>query len=461
MGTAPIDPHTGMFSQLLAIARNGFIESVRQPVYFILIAVSGLAQVFNNLLSAYSMGYEDSSEVHGDDKLFLDMGLATVLLCATLLAAFIATAVISREIEQKTALTVISKPVGRPLFVIGKYIGVAGAMLIATCIMLFFFLLVLQHGVMSRAADEFDQPVIALGLGSILVSVGIAVWCNFFYGWVFSSTAVFCMLPLTGAALLATLMLGPHWQLQPITKEVKPMILMACGGVGMAMVVITAVAVACSTRLGQVMTILACLGVFMFGLLSNHFVGRRAFVNQAVESIASAQPVEDRQGDLRDPGDTWTITLRAEPRKDLTPGASVYFGGDPSGIDIAVPSHAAFKGDPKSLTDIGSPRSGPALIVKAMDGRKVLTIVNAGGLNVVRPPKEGDFIFLQPTRVHWGARALWSVAPNVQFFWLVDAVTQTHSIPGRYMALLAGYSLAQVVALLAVGVALFQTREVG
>jgi polysaccharide pyruvyl transferase WcaK-like protein len=40
-----------MFTQLLAIACNALVESVRQPIFFILIAVSGVAQVFNNLLS--------------------------------------------------------------------------------------------------------------------------------------------------------------------------------------------------------------------------------------------------------------------------------------------------------------------------------------------------------------------------------------------------------------------------
>lgn len=450
-----------MFPQLLAIARNAFVESVRQPVFFVLIAVSGLAQIVNNVLSAYSMGYEDTSEVHGDDKLFLDMGLATVLLCSTLLAAFIATSVISREIEQKTALTVISKPVGRPLFVIGKYLGVASAMLLATLIMLFFFLLTLQHGVMSRASDVYDQPVLVLGLGSIVFSLCVGVWCNFFYGWVFSSTTVFSMLPLTGAAVLVTLVLGPSWQLQPITKDLKPLILMACGGVGMAMLVITAVAVACSTRLGQVMTIVACLGVFVFGLLSNHFVGRRAFANRAIETIAAVERVEDRQGDLRDAGDTWRVTLRADPRQNLKPGDSFYFGGDPSGIAMAVPPFAKFSGNPASLGDIGAPPSGPALIVRGVDNRRNLTIVNAGGLRVERPPVAGDFVFDKPTRVNLGARLLWGVMPNVQFFWLVDAVTQNHPIPPRYMGLLAGYSLAQIVALLAIGVGMFQTREVG
>ena len=86
------------------------------------------------------MGYSDSSEVSSDNKLLLDIGLATVFVCGMLLAAFVATAVISREIERKTVLTVVSKPVPRPVVVVGKYLGVAGAMLVAVLTMLLFLL---------------------------------------------------------------------------------------------------------------------------------------------------------------------------------------------------------------------------------------------------------------------------------------------------------------------------------
>src|SRR5215813_10451940 len=82
--------------QILTIARNTFVESVRQPIYFILIMLCGILQVFNVLGSAYSMGYTETAEVSGDNKLLLDLGLATIFVCGTLLAAFIATAVISR-----------------------------------------------------------------------------------------------------------------------------------------------------------------------------------------------------------------------------------------------------------------------------------------------------------------------------------------------------------------------------
>lgn len=456
-----------MVPQLLAIARNTFVESVRQPIFFVLVAVAGVLQLFNSMLSTYSMGYTDVTEVSGDDKLLLDVGLATVLFCATLLAAFIATAVVSREIEQKTALTVISKPVGRPLFVIGKYLGAAGAVLAAVALMLAFFLFALQHGVMSRALDHYDYPVVVLGLGSTLLAVAIATWGNYFYGWVFSSSVIFLMVPLALLALLATLAFGPDWKVhkdmaEVFAKEVKPTVLAACGGVALAMLVLTAVAVACSTRLGQVMTIVVCFGVFLFGLLSNHLVGRHAFRNTPAEVITAVDILADADQDFLDPGDACRIRLKGEPRANFKAGDSLYYASDPSGVEMFVPTHARFTGDLSSVNDLARPPSGPAVVITdVQDNGKALTVVNAGGIQASHPPEVGDFIFTQPTRVNWLPRLLWGIAPNVQFFWLVDAVTQGHSVPVRYAGLLVVYSVCQIVALLGIAVFLFQTREVG
>ncbi len=451
-----------MPTQLLAIARNALVESIRQPIFFILIAVSGVCQIFNNLLSTYSMGYSDSSEVSGDEKLFLDIGLSTILIALTLLASFIATAVLSREIEQKTALTVVSKPVARPLFVIGKYLGVAGAMGIATALMLLFFLLALQHGVMSRAMDKVDQPVLVFGFGSVALAMGIALWGNYFYGWMFTSSATLIMLPLVFVGWVVTLFMGPDWSHQGLVEDVHPQILLCCVAVGVSMLVLTAVAVCCSTRLGQVMTIVVCFGVFLFGLLSNHLVGRRAFVNDPMERIALVEVVRDTNGDLRDAGDSWRVTLVGDPREDFKVGDSFFYASDPSGATMAVPRHRKFEGDLSRPESVRAPETGPALTVETTSpSSRELTVENVGGLAVQRPPREGDYVFLESRRGSFIARLIWSVTPNMQFYWLVDAVTQTHAIPMRYMGKLLVYSLAQITALLSLGVILFQKREVG
>lgn len=449
-----------MFGQILAIARNTFVESLRQPVMFVLVLAGGILQIFNTLLSAYSMGFSEETEVHGDDKMLLDMGLATVLVCATMLAAFLATSVMSREIENKTALTVISKPVGRPLFVIGKYVGVGGAIMWATVTMLLFFLFAIRHEVMSTARDHLDGPVVLFSILAVAGSIAIGIWCNYFYGWVFSSTAIGFMLPLTLLGYVATLFLSKEWHPQGIGTDLKPQIMIAASCVMMAMLVLTAVAVASSTRLGQVMTIVVCAGVFLLGLLSNHLIGRYAFTNHFVSSIRAVE-LPREQTALNEAGQTIDIVLQGPPSVQLKVGDSLYYSADPNGVEQPVPTHARWTGDPTSSKAIAGSDGRRALVIQKFEPPARYTLVNIGGLPIERIPRTNDYLFIEPSKVNWPARAAWSVAPNLQFFWLVDAITQGNKIPARYLALIAGYTAVQVAGLLAVGVMLFQTRDLG
>ena len=100
---------------IFTIARNGFLESIRQPIYIVVLLGGILAMVLNVNLAAFSLGQ--------DDKLLVDLGLSTLFITGLLLAAFTATSVLSKEIENKTVLTVVSKPVARPTLIVGKYLG--------------------------------------------------------------------------------------------------------------------------------------------------------------------------------------------------------------------------------------------------------------------------------------------------------------------------------------------------
>lgn len=451
-----------MLGQILAIARVTFVEAIRQPIFIILVLAGGILQFLNTMLSAYSMAYTDSAEVVRDNKLLLDMGLATVFVLTTILAAFIATNVLSREIDNRTVLTVISKPVGRPLFVVGKYLGSVGALLLAGAIQLIFLLFAIRHGVLSTSADMIDWPVIVFASVAVFGSIGLGAWANYFYGWVFSSTTIAIMGPASALALVAIYLVGKDWQLQPITTDFKPQILLASLCLLLAMTIIAALALAASTRLKQVMTIGVCGVVFLAGLLSNYFLGRRAYQNTPLAVVAQAEALRDRNSDLRDPGDLWTLRLDDAPRTRLRPGDPVYFGPEPNGLALAVPRQGRFEGDPTRDADITT-RDGPrALVVRnvAQDERS-LTIANVGGIRPSRAPRKGDYVFDQPTRINPVAWAAWAVVPNLQFFWLLDAIAQAHPIPGQYILLVALYTLVQVVGLLMATVILFQRREVG
>lgn len=451
-----------MLFQTLIIARNTLVESLRQPLFFVLIFVSGLFQALNTAASGFSMGYTESAEVHGDNKMLLDVGMATVFVMGMILAAFQATAVISREIQDKTILTVVSKPVARPTIVFGKYLGVSTAIMMATLIMVTFLMFGVRHQVMTRASDVPDMPVIVFSVGAVLVSVLVAAWTNFFYGWSFAQIAVSIMAALVPASYLLTLAISSEWEFQPIGTDFKPQIMLSCAALGMAVLVLTSIAVAASTRLSQVMTLVVCVGVFVMGLLSNHLLGKRAFLNDFTAIIESAQPERNEFESFRTPGARYSIVLTNFPDESLTPGTPIYYGPSPQGIGMAVPDFAPYEGDPADERRLQASDTPPGIMVKAAQ-QKSLTIQNIGArpLWVDRPPREGDYIFTRPTRINPLALGAWSMVPNMHAFWLLDAVTQNRTIPVGHVARVGVYSLMQIGAFLCLAVVLFQRRDVG
>lgn len=256
-----------MFQQTFAIFRNTFFESIRQPIMLVVLMVATIAIILANPLAAFTM--ED------DQRMLIDMGLATIFLCGCLLAAFIATNVLGREIENKTALTVVSKPVPRPVFVVGKYLGVAAAITLGTLLMTFVFMLTEQHTVLQTARSPLHGPVLIFSFIAFVLGTGTAVWCNYFYGRVFASTVVVTLTPLAGLAYLFSMMFTAEFSLQPISAGFKPQLWLAVITLWMAILVLTAIALAVSTRLGQVMTLVITLGVFIMGMLSDWTFGRR------------------------------------------------------------------------------------------------------------------------------------------------------------------------------------------
>lgn len=252
-----------MFQQLLTIARNTFVESTRQPIYVVLVMLATAMLVLNTSLAAYTMS--------DDNKILVDMGLSTLFLAGLLLAAFTATGVLSAEVDNRTVLTVVSKPVPRPVFVVGKFAGVAGALGLAFWTLMLIFLLTVRHKVMQRASDDFDGPVLLFGALAILLALVGSTLANYFYRWVFTSTFVFVFAAMSTVAVGLTLVINSHWQFQPVVTDLDPQLLTALLLVFEAVLILTAVAIACSTRLGQVMTLVICTLVFLLGLVSHYF----------------------------------------------------------------------------------------------------------------------------------------------------------------------------------------------
>ncbi len=127
-----LDLFIGAFALLLlvwpkggAIALAAFREGLRQPMFWLLFGVAFLAMSISPLIPYFTFGE--------DHLVVKDLGYDTIMLVAAVFGALAASMSISEEIEGRTAVTLMSKPVSRRQFLIGKFIGItlAGGVLFA------------------------------------------------------------------------------------------------------------------------------------------------------------------------------------------------------------------------------------------------------------------------------------------------------------------------------------------
>ena len=269
-----------MPTQLLAVARNAFLESIRQPFYLVWLCVVGFLVALNPYLSAYT--FED------DDKLATDMGLSMLLVGSLVLAAFAASGVLSREIENRTVLTVMTKPLPRPLFVVGKYAGVAAAVGLAWWVWGNLHLLAIRQGAFSTVRDPWDLPVLIFGTLAILAALGVAAGANYFFGRHFGALFARWLAVLLPAAILAALPFDARFGLASPGETLPVPLLLAIFFILQAGLLFAAIAVACSTRLGQVATLSVLLVVFFMGLTSDYAFGEGAERGRAASGVLYA-----------------------------------------------------------------------------------------------------------------------------------------------------------------------------
>lgn len=258
-----------------AICKNTFLQTIRQPMYALLIFLTMLVLVMGLMLSNWTMN-PDGEYQKSDQVMMCSMGLTTLLISGMLIAAFSASSVVSREIEDRTALTVISKPVSRAAFVLGKFAGVTGAVVIAFYICSLAFLMTVRHGVKSAAYMPFDYPVIILGCSALLLTVLVPAVGNFMFGWSFLSSSVWAGITIFTVAMGVIGFIGKGWEIVPFGKEIPPQLLVALLLIFLAVLVLVAVAVTASTRLGQIMTLLVCFGAMVVGTIHEALFGKNA-----------------------------------------------------------------------------------------------------------------------------------------------------------------------------------------
>jgi ABC-2 type transport system permease protein len=257
-----------MTLKLLTIARNTFIETIRQPVYAVIIVAAMFMFLMSPSLTMYSL--------NDDNKFLREIGLSTLFLSGLFIAIFAAAGAVTEEIETKTITTVLTKPVQRPTFIIGKFFGVSAAVMLAHYIGTIALLLMIRNGVIENAGDTNDWTVITVVIAAVGLAISLTAFLNYFYDWAFTSTAITlgAIFGTIGMAFLA--FIDREWKFNPLNNGFAIFDIYASILLLLAIIVLVSLALALSARFNIVITLTGCIGVFMLGLISDYVFGRLA-----------------------------------------------------------------------------------------------------------------------------------------------------------------------------------------
>jgi ABC-type transport system involved in multi-copper enzyme maturation permease subunit len=133
-----------MTARIAHIAFNTFREAVRDRVLYNLI-------VFALLLVGSALLFGQIS-INIERLLLVNLGLTAISIFGIIIAIFIGIGLVSKEIEKKTLYTVLSRPVRRWEFILGKFCGLVGTLVVNT-----FFMAVGFFGALLLLAHRFQR----------------------------------------------------------------------------------------------------------------------------------------------------------------------------------------------------------------------------------------------------------------------------------------------------------------
>ena len=120
-----------MILRIWTLAANTLREAIRSKLLYTLL---GFAIALILLAIALSqLSYIDS------DRILQNFGFAAMRLFSVAIAIFVGVNLIHKEVDRRTVYTILSKPLSRSEFLLGKYVGLVATILLQLAIMLVFF----------------------------------------------------------------------------------------------------------------------------------------------------------------------------------------------------------------------------------------------------------------------------------------------------------------------------------
>jgi ABC-type transport system involved in multi-copper enzyme maturation permease subunit len=180
-------------SHIPTLALNTFREAIRDRILSAVLVFGGIMVVSSVILAPLSLGEEH--------RIIRDLGLASITLFTVLTIVMVGTGMVYREIEHRTIHTILTHPVNRAEFILGKYLGLYSGIFLSIVILATVYLLVV-----AVFAGGWD-PSLFVALSLTAAEAGIVTAIAIFFSSVASPllSAVFTFLVFVAGHLAGDL----------------------------------------------------------------------------------------------------------------------------------------------------------------------------------------------------------------------------------------------------------------
>jgi ABC-type transport system involved in multi-copper enzyme maturation permease subunit len=156
-------------ARIQVIAANVFREVLRDRVLYMLLFYAlglGLASLVLRELAAGGT----------DKKMLVDAGLAGMQVLGLVLSVFVGTGLINKEIEKRTVLVLMAKPLSRTEFIVGKHLGLSAVLAVLVAAMTAIYLIVME---LSKTSYLLVPTLVAAFFTWLMLSLITAVAIGF------------------------------------------------------------------------------------------------------------------------------------------------------------------------------------------------------------------------------------------------------------------------------------------
>ena len=146
--------------RVLTIAKNSFQEVIRDRILYFIGFFALLLILAQQIIPEIAVGTEE--------KILLDFGIGAITILTVVIAIFVGTALINKEIEKRTLLMLIPKPISRAELILGKHLGLWAVLAITISIMMALYLGMLQ-------VSGISYPTSALIIAAVYLLIELAL----------------------------------------------------------------------------------------------------------------------------------------------------------------------------------------------------------------------------------------------------------------------------------------------